>query len=348
MSDIDTDAPASGEEAAPARRKPHPALMGVGMSLGLGVILVLLLMVFIMPSLESGPHDLRVGLVGAPDAVAGFEQALDNAVPGAYEAQRFDSEDDLRAAIVDRDVVGGFVVGDSTVNTLVASAGSATISGSLTGTAQAVGRALGDEVTVEDVVPLPADDPTGIGIGGLAFPLVFGGIVPVVAFRKVFERNNVAYFTSLVGFSILGGIVVSSVLTFVFGSIEGALWPVAGAMALGIGAMALPLAGLQNMFGAKGFTLGAMVMMFLGNLLAGIASTSAWLPNGLGTFGQILPPGSTGTLVRAVAYFDGAGGAGAATILTAWIVVGVVLFVLGARRSAAAAPEAEKEPALTH
>ncbi len=78
------------------------------------------------------------------------------------------------------------------------------------------------------------------------------------------------------------------------------------------------------------------------NPLAGIATTSAWLPSGLGTFGQILPPGAAGTLVRSAAYFDGAGGFVALSTLAAWIVVGLVLYVVGMRR--AVGEEATERP----
>ncbi len=324
---------ASGRATA---RPLHPALSVAGMTLGLGVILVLLLLVFIMPSLKSGPHDLAVGVVGIGSAADGFEDELESAAPDSYTPQRFGSEEELKEAIGDRDVVGGFVVDETGIRTLVAGAGSTAISGALTGTAEAVGRVIGAGVSVEDVVPLPESDPTGIGIGGLAFPLVFGGIVPVVAFRKVLPRSDAGYLTGLLVFAAVGGLVVASVLMFVFGSIESAFLPVAAAMALGIAALALPLAGLQKAFGTKGFTLGAMAMMFLGNPLAGISTTSAWLPSGLGVFGQILPPGAAGTLVRSAAYFDGAGGLVALLTLVTWIVVGLLLYAVGMRRARAA------------
>ncbi|WP_168700959.1 ABC transporter permease [Gordonia paraffinivorans] len=321
-----------------AEKTPHPVLMLLGLTAGLGVILVLLLLVFILPSLKSGAHDLRVGVVGPVAAVDSFERSLEAADPGAYDTRRFTSEDDLRAAIENRDVVGGYVVDDTSIDALVASAGSATISGNLAATAQAVGKATDRAVEVDDVVALPAADPTGIGIGGLAFPLVFGGIVPVVAFRKVFPRSEGWYHAGLFGFSLLGGFIVACMLDFVFGSIDAGLWSaefwaVAGAIALGIGALAFPLAGLQGVFGAKGFTLGAMVMMFLGNPFAGIAATAAWLPSWAAVVGQILPPGAAGTLVRAAAYFHGAGGATAGLTLAAWMIVGLVLIAVGLRRN---------------
>lgn len=334
---MSTPSPTTDQPVRPARQLPPLAKL-VGLSAGLGVILVLLLAIFIMPSLKSGPHDLAVGVVGAETAA--FEDALATAAPGAYATEVFADQAALETAVRERDVVGGFVVDGESVEAVVASAGSTAISGTLAATAAAVAEATGATTSITDVVPLPADDPTGIGIGGLAFPLVFGGIVPAVAFRSMFAGRDRWKLAGIVTFAALGGLIVATVLKFLFGSIETGFLPVAGAMALGIAALAIPLAGLQQLFGAKGFTIGAMTMMFLGNPLAGIATTGDWLPGGLGAFGQILPPGAAGTLVRSAAYFDGAGGVTAALTLGAWVLVGVVLHAIGTRRAANTPSEA--------
>ena len=210
--------------------------------------------------------------------------------------------------IEQRDVVGGFVIDQERVHVLVASAGSAVISATVTATGEALAEGTGADVTVTDVVPLPASDPSGIGIGGLAFPLVFGGIVPAVAFRKVFAKSLPWAIAGIVTFSVVGGLAVAAVLAFLFGSIEtAAFWPVAAAMTLGIAGLALPL--------------------------AGISTTGAWLPQGLGLIGQLLPPGASGTLVRSAAYFGWAGGAAAALTLAVWVFAGVLLLTLGALRA---------------
>lgn len=312
----------------------HPVIPLTAMTAALGAVLVLLLALFILPSLKSGAHDLRIGVVGAQEAVSQTEETLASLRPGDYATTTFTSAEELQAAIESREVVGGLVIGREGVRALVASAGSTAISGTLAGTAQLLGGASGLPVTVTDVVPLPASDPSGIGIGGLAFPLVFGGIVPVVAFRNAFPRHHSWRLAGILTFSVVGGSLVAGVLQLWFGSVTAAFWPVAGSMALGIAALGVPLAGLQELWGGKGFTIGAMTMMFLGNPLAGIATTGAWLPAGLGAFGQALPPGATGALVRSAAYFGGAGGLAPALTLGAWLLAGVVLNVLGYRRAA--------------
>ncbi|WP_166133295.1 ABC transporter permease [Nocardioides ochotonae] len=322
----------STDTTLPGRPTPPPLIRLVGMCAGLGAILVVLLALFILPSLKSGPHDLPVGLVGDSASTSKVVAALETAAPGAYDVERFDTADDLARAVRDRDVVGGLVVGTGDLEVVVASAGSPAIAGALSASAEAVGAADGAEVRVTDLVPLPEEDSSGLGIGGLAFPLVFGGIVPVVAFGSLFPHSLRWRLAGLAVFAGVGGLLVAGVLRFWFGSIETAFWPVAGAMALGIAALAVPLAGLKQLVGAKGFTVGAMTMMFLGNPLAGMATTGAWLPAGLGTVGQLLPPGAAGALVRSAAYFDGAGALVPLLTLVTWVVVGLVLYVVGARR----------------
>lgn len=325
----------SDQNAQSPRRSPHPLIALAGLTAGLGAILVALLALFILPSLKSGPHDLPLGVVGTPDAIAAIEQNLDQLMPGAFDIRAFPTQQALDDAIGGRAVVGGYVSEDTTLQARLASAGSTAISGTVATTASALAQAMNMSLEVTDITPLPAADPAGIGIGGLTFPLVFGGIVPVVAFKSVFPRSNGWRLAGIGLTAVASGVIVAAVLQFWFGSIEDAFWPVAAAMALGIAGMAMPLAGLQHVFGGKGFTIGAMVMMFLGNPLAGIATTAAWLPNGLGLFGQILPPGATGTLVRSAAYFDWAGGGVAAMTLVAWVLVGTVLTGIGIARERA-------------
>lgn len=324
------------------RRTPPPIVTLTGMTVALGTVLALLLAIFILPSLKSGPHDLPVGVVGSASAAERVEDVLATASPGSFTPTSYGSRVALTEAIANRDVVAGFVVETGGVQSLVATAGSAAVAATATAAGEAIGTALDVEVSRVDVVPLPAKDPSGIGIGGLAFPLVFGGIVPVVAFRAAFARSDAWKLTGIGVFSVVGGMVVAGVLQYGFGSVEHAFWPVAAAMALGIAAMASPLTGLQLAFGGKGFTIGAMTMMFLGNPFSGMASGAAWLPAGLGTFGQVLPPGATGTLVRSVAYFDGAGGLTAGLTLGAWVLVGVALHTVGSRRARATTTPAEQ------
>lgn len=288
-------------------------------------------MLFISPSLLSGPRDLSVGVAGDGDQLTAVAESLEEQSPGVFSVVLYPDQDALEAGIRDREIAGGFNLTGETLGVSVASAGSTVISGTVSAAGTQLARELQTEPAVTDVVPLPEADPAGVGIGGLAFPLVFGGIVPAVAFRSMLPGKRGWIFAGLTGFSIAGGFVVASVLKYFFGSIEGDLLPVAASVTLGIAALALPLAGLNECFGTKGFTIAAMAMMFVGNPFAGIATSAQWLPAGVALIGQLLPPGAAGTLVRAVAYFDGAGGGAAALTLGVWVLAGIGLWFAGPR-----------------
>lgn len=308
-----------------ARSHRTHAAVWAGLTIGLSVILLALLMLFISPSLHSGPRDLALGVVGQ-DRAATVSATLEETSPGAFAVQPYDSAEDLQQGIRDREIVGGFDLTDPAPTVYVTTAGSTAVSGAVANVGATIAGGAGQTADVVDVVPLPEGDPTGVGIGGLAFPLVFGGIVPAVAFRSMLSGQRWWIFAGLTGFSVAGGLVVAAVLKFLFGSIAGPLLPVAASVALGIAALALPLAGLNEMFGTKGFTIAAMSMMFVGNPFAGIATSAQWLPGGVAMIGQLLPPGAAGTLVRSVAYFDGVGGGGAALTLAVWALAGVALW----------------------
>lgn len=327
-------------ELTPTRKK---FIRSVALTLGLSAILVGMLLLFIMPSLKSGPHHIEVGIVGSEQTIAQIDKALKAQDPEAFDLRPYDSTEELNTAIESREITGGFDLSQpKELRVAVASAGSTAVSGTLTQTGQAIGKQMQIEPRVDDIVALPDADPTGTGIGGLAFPLVFGGIVPAVAFRSLLAGHRSWILGGIVLFSLVGGFIVSLVLQELFGSTEGVLWPVAGAMALGIAALALPLSGLAECFGNKGFTLAAMTMMFVGNPFAGIATSSVWLPSAVATLGQLLPPGATGTLVRAVAYFDGHGGTHGLWTLIVWVSFGVILWGLAPLLSLRSEKKAEK------
>ncbi|MDN3482216.1 hypothetical protein QMA10_09835 [Arthrobacter sp. APC 3897] len=305
------------------------AAVWAALTLGLSVILLALLMLFISPSLHSGPRDLGLGVVGPQEQAASVAETLEDQSPGAFTVQSFESAEDLEQGIRNREIVGGLDFTEPDMTVYVASAGSTAVSGTVSNVGATMAAGRGQAAEIVDVVPLPPGDPTGVGIGGLAFPLVFGGIVPAVAFRSMLSGQRWWIFAGLTGFSVAGGFVVAAVLKYLFGSIEGPLVPVAASVALGIAALALPLAGLNECFGTKGFTIAAMSMMFVGNPFAGIATSAQWLPGGVAMIGQLLPPGAAGTLVRSVAYFDGVGGGAAALTLAVWVLAGAALWFSG-------------------
>jgi hypothetical protein len=82
---------------------------------------------------------------------------------------------------------------------------------------------------------------------------------------------------------------------------------------------------MRALLDAGGVVLAALAVFLLGNPLSGLTSAPELLPQPWGAVGQFLPPGAGGTLLRSVAFFDGAGAAAAGWVLGAWAGVGLAL-----------------------
>jgi hypothetical protein len=83
--------------------------------------------------------------------------------------------------------------------------------------------------------------------------------------------------------------------------------------------------------GAGGIGLAVLAVFLLGNPLSGLTSAPELLPQPWGAVGQFLPPGAGGSLLRSVAFFDGAGAAVPAWVLAAW--AGVALLLTAATKA---------------
>ena len=87
-----------------------------------------------------------------------------------------------------------------------------------------------------------------------------------------------------------------------------------------------------QMLGRAGLGLLVIALILLGSPWSWLTSAPEMLPAPWGTIGQ-LPPGSTGTLPRGRALFDGAATTRPALILSGWLIAGLARFGAGALRN---------------
>ncbi|MGR5739920.1 hypothetical protein ACTZFR_27785, partial [Escherichia coli] len=79
----------------------------VAVVLGLSAVIGLMLLAFVLPSINSGPHELKLGIAGPVQATTQISASLEASKPGAFDTRDFADADALRDAIRNRDVVGG-------------------------------------------------------------------------------------------------------------------------------------------------------------------------------------------------------------------------------------------------
>lgn len=291
-------------------------------------LLALLVTAFAWPALNAAPRGVDLGVVAPAPVAVQVEGALTrNAGPEAFDITVLPDRAAAEQAIRDRDVYGALVLGPTGGQALVASAASPAVAQALTQLANGIPAQVGGPLPVTDVVPLPVDDPRGVGLAAGLLPLVIGGLALGVT-TALRVRGTAARVTSLGLGALAGGLVVVGLLQGWLGSLDGPFWTTSLVAALLVLAIAAAVAGLHRVIGLGGVALGALLMVALGNPLSGVSSAPEMLPAGWGALGQWLPPGAGVTALRGVAFFDGAGSGMPLLVLGGWALLGLVLLVL--------------------
>jgi hypothetical protein len=316
-------------------KRSHPLIQGVLVAVAVATLLALLVPLFSAPAASLAPRDLPLVVAGpAPAAQAAADRiAADR--PGAFAVTLVPDAATADRALRERRAYGAVVLGADGPVVHVASAAGPTVAALLTQAA----AALGSTAPVVDVVPTTPGDPRGAGFAAGFLPLAMAGMLAGVLLTLLLSARR-ARLAGLATFAVLAGVVGAAVLDLWLGVLPGGYWTEAGVIALLAGAIAATVAGLGAVLGRAGVGLGALVVFVIGNALSGVASAPELLPQPWGELGQYLPIGAGGTLLRSVAYFDGAGAAQAAWTLTAYLVIGLVLVAWGRRPATDRAPVA--------
>jgi hypothetical protein len=326
--------PAPAETSAVRLAADHGWPRALGATVAIALVIGLVLLAFGLPLVKAEPHQLPIGLVAPPPAAAQVTAALDQRAPDAFAVTEFDDEAALTEAIRNREVYGGLVLGAGGPVVLTASAASTAVASMLTGLAPALAPG-GTGAEVRDVVPLPAEDPRGVGLAALILPLVLGAIVPAAVLGSFGLRRGMLL-TATVAYAVVGGLTFAAVLHGVFGTLDGNYWVESGVLAAIVAASTLALVGLQWVAGRAGLVVGALLLALVGNPLSGATTAPEFLASPWREIGQAMPPGAGAQLVRSVSFFDGAASAGPWWVLVAWAAAGLMLLALPRRVEASA------------
>lgn len=359
----------AARDAAPARptRWGIAALFGVVGALVVGIVV----MAFVWPAATSQPQNLPVGISGPAEAVTAVEDRLAEQDPAPFDLHEVDSRDDAVTRIEDRELYGAILLGE-TPEVLIATAASPASAAALRNVAtqlqlqidDAAQSALTDQLTaivgalksgqtpqlpdaaapggasevptvqVTDLVPLAEGDATGAGLAASVFPLVLGGMIGGILL-SLLVQGVVRRLVGLVVFGIAAGAAITLVMQTWFGIIQGDWALNAAVIGLGVTATSALIVGLAAVMGPAGIAVGAVITMLIANPMAGAAAPPQFLPEPWGAVGQWFVPGASATLLRSVVYFPDAATAVPWLTLAAWLVGGVILAVIGHRRTRA-------------
>jgi hypothetical protein len=317
---------------APPAHEPSAAIRATGIVVALTAVLAIVAIAFALPAARTAPRDVPIGAAG-PQAASGQVAAiLDKQAPGAFAVTYYPGEDALRQAIRHRDVYGGIAFGPDGRSLLIATGGSPMVAQMLTQIGNGIAQNAHVPLRIDDLAPPTKDDPRGAGLAASALPITLAGLLPAVALVFVLRREIWMRLAAMVVFAGVAGVTIAALLQYVLGSINQNFWGVAGGLTLGALASGLVILGFGSLFGRVGVAIAAVLALLVGNPLSGLNSAPEMLPTGWGVVGQWLPQGANATLLRSMAFFDGAGSELAVVALTCWIAVGVALVVAAAFR----------------
>ncbi|MGW0662703.1 ABC transporter permease [Streptodolium elevatio] len=286
-----------------------------------------MLVLFAWPNARLHPRDVPISVSGPPPAVAQIVEGLRRADPGAFKVHVAEDEAAARDRVLDRKDYGALVVGPEGPRVLVASGASVPVAQLLEQVA--AGANGGRPVPVDDLVPPASGDPRGTGLNSGMLPLVltgmFSGILLTLLVSQVRWRVVAA-----AAFSLVGGVCATGLMQGWVEAIRGPFALNAAVLAAMMFAIGVTIIGFAAVFGRPGMAVGAVLMFLVGNPLSGVAAGPQMLPQPWGAFGQFLPPGAGGSLLRSTAFFDGHGAARPLAVLLGWMVLAAGLIAAAA------------------
>ncbi|MGQ4619919.1 hypothetical protein [Nocardia sp. R7R-8] len=313
-------------------------------ALGLGAALLqaLMLIAFAWPAANIAPRDLPLAVTGPQAAMITGKLAEHS--PGAFEISTPADEAAARAAIQDREVYGAIVTGDGPPRVLVASGASPAVAQQLTQIGQQLSGA--PAARVEDVVAADSDDPRGAAFGAMVLPLVMSGIAAGVLLALLMPSIG-GKVLGLVTFGVVGGLLGMAIIQGWLSVVPGSYPVLAAVGGLVSFAVAGAVVGLAAVVGRAGIGIAALTLLLIGNPFSAATSAPELLPQPWGAVGQLLPPGAAASLLRSVAFFDGAGAAGPLLVLLVWSAAALALLGVAAlrgRRAEAQVPARDAVP----
>lgn len=314
------------------RHRPTAVLL-----VGLTAIVVAqfaLVLMFAWSFSRAGPHELPLAISGPSGAEHALAHGLERSQPGAFEVTFVTGAPAARAAVSDRRVYAAVLLSRAGAVVYLASAASPAV-------AQLLAQALpvvvehvmpGAVVTMSDLAPNPVDDPNGTALPTALIPLTMTSIAAGVVIG-LFARGRRKRLVTLVGYSVLAGLLVTVALRDVIGGLGGSWIGNELVITLAAASIAAASCGLATVAGIAGILLTLLVVWFFGFAFSG--ATTAWqlMPTPWGHLAQYLPVGATNTGLRSVAFFDGAESTMPLVVLGAWTLAGIALTLAGRGRN---------------
>jgi len=327
---------AHGTKQEAAQRIVAPVVAGL-------LLLVTLLALIGTAIRDPKPHDIAVGLVGPPPATAQISGAFAQNAPGTFDFTTYASEADARTALDNRDVDGALILGSGAPKLIVAGAAGDTSAGVMTAAFTNVFKAQGAALQIETVHPFAQGDAHGLILFFVVVAVIISTLIAqVVLFTLAASAGAAPRIGVALVYAVVSGLTAMGLATWIAGDFGGDFWTATGLVMLASAAVGLAVAGFARIFGRPGIALAVIVVILLDLVSSGGPGGSQILPDFYRALSPWMPAPQLFSALRGALYFNDAGIATPAIVLSAWAAGGLVLIGLGGlvtRRRTVAAPQ---------
>ncbi|MFC3244069.1 ABC transporter permease [Gordonia humi] len=239
-----------------------------------------------------------------------FAQALRQADGDAVEVRVVDDPGAARQQVIERDTAGAVVLDGDTATLFTAGGAGASQAGVTTGLVTPVAVAQGMTVQSEDLAPLPADDPAGLGAMFMTTAIVMAGYLPlsIMLSNSPHLLRLRRFLPLLVGWAaLIAGVIAIVTCPILHVVPAGHLPAVMGIAMLGVVSIGLVQLFLTRVFGAMATILAMLLLMVLGMPSSNLSISIYTAPPFYDVFHSFLPLPAIGEAMRSVLYFGGDG-----------------------------------------
>ncbi|MCF8590282.1 ABC transporter permease [Gordonia liuliyuniae] len=318
------------EAAAVAKRAKIEGIVRIAIMFLMPLAIVGMMIWGYMGAMHSPtPRDMPI-VVSGQDA-GGFATALERADSDAVDIRVDVDANSARQRVVDREAVGAVVVNGKTATLFTASGAGASQSTIVTTLVTPAAAAHGLTLQTEDLVPLPADDPAGLGAMFMTTAIVMAGYLPL----SMMLSNSPQLLRLRRFLPLLAGwaVLIAGVLALVTCPIlhvvpAGRVLPVMGVAILGVVSIGLVQLFFTRIFGAMATLLAMLLLMVLGMPSSNLSISIYTAPPFYDVFHSFLPLPAIGEALRSVLYFSGDGAGKHLMVLGIGGLAGLVLTIL--------------------
>jgi hypothetical protein len=305
------------------RRKRHPELRLAILTLVVPLYLSVAVATNYIGALHAPrPHHVKVAIVGAPGGTAPLAHELSLRPPNGFDVSQLASVSLARRLVDERKVAGAYVASSRPPTVIVATAASASLAGFVEATFRQVAARQDRPLVIDDVRPLPANNPTGTPNYFFIIICTLGGFLTMAALGLVaptlpeYHRFAVAAAASLL--APIVGYLIGGPGYGTFSASFGTIIAMLGLGALYAFALATTTRLLQLGLGARGTLVASLLFIFLNVPTTGGSVAPQLLPGFWRFLNHFWIGAAAFDANRNTLYFGGAGVATDVLKMLAW------------------------------